>query len=328
MRIHLLAGLMSALVASSAWAAAVETGPAWGTAATSTTRAVPQAALGTITPANVFRNAQAATGGVGLRNRRVGSVEVSGAPSPISAAFLYWAVITNGPAPVAARTVRIQRRFPTPVSAVMTVTGGVVGTGAQACWIGTTITAFKARVPTSLATGSGAYELTFPAAASGLANGRDPWFGTPVLPLLEGASLVLVGPGNNTVAIYDRGLSAQTFIGSATLSYTLAFPVGFGGISLQWDSIAADGQCGQSRTAIASLSNEVTRINANPIAGPGSAYADSEWNGAVADPLPELWDNTSHNVTDAVPAGSLSMAVRVTGGDDCLTPVANVVGIR
>jgi hypothetical protein len=319
--------MMSALVASSAFAAERDAAPALGTAAASATSGAPKLALGTIFPANVFLSAQAASGGVGMRNRRVGSIEVSGAPTPTRAAFLYWALITNDPAPVAARTVKIQRRFPTPV-ATASVTGVVVGTGASPCWSGNTITVIKAAVPTALANGSGTYELTFPAAASGLANGRDPWFGGQVLPLLEGASLVLVSRGNTAVAIYDRGLSGQTFTASATLSYTLSLPAVFGGSTLQWDHIAADGQYGFSRTPQAGTANEVTRVNANAVMGPGSLYNDSGWNGAVAGPLPQLWDDTSINVAPAVPVGSSSMDIRVTGGGDCLTPVANVVGVR
>ena len=328
MRTHLLAGAVSALIASSAFAAERDAAPALGTAAASATSNAAKLALGTIFPANVFFNAQLASGGVGMRNRRVGSIEVSGAPSPTRAAFLYWALITNGPAPVAARTVRIQRRFPTPVSAVTAVTGVVVGTGAQPCWAGTTITVLKAPVPTALATGSGTYELTFPAAASGLANGRDPWFGAPVLPLLQGASLVLVSRGNTAVALYDAGLSGQTFGVDPTLSYTLSLPAAFGGFTLQWENIAADGQYGDSRTPLTGTANEVTTVNGTRVMGPGSPYNDSGWNGAVAGPLPQLWDDTSINVVSAVPTGSTSMSVRVTADSDCLTPVANAVGVR
>jgi hypothetical protein len=320
--------MMTAFIASSALAAERDAAPALGTAAASATRSAPELALGTIFPANVFLNAQLASGGVGMRNRRVGSIEVSGAPSPVGAAFLYWALITNGPAPVAARTVRIQRRFPTPVSVVTAVTGVVVGTGASPCWSGNTITVIKARVPTTVATGSGTYELTFPAAASGLANGRDPWFGGQVLPLLEGASLVLVSRGNTAVALYDVGLSGQTFGIDPTLSYTLSLPAASGGVTLQWENIAADGQYGVSRTPTAGVANEVTTVNGNRVMGPGSDYNDSGWNGAVAGPLPQLWDDTSINVASAVPVGSTSMSVRVSSNGDCLTPVANAVGVR
>jgi hypothetical protein len=135
----------------------------------------------------VFRNANFGTGGVGLRNRLAGGIEVSASGNNAQAAFLYWAVITNGAVPAADKTVTITRRFPTPVSAATKLTGTVVGTGASPCW-GGSITVFKATVPTKVASGNGLYDIVFPAGASGSAKGGDPWFGI-TYPLLEGASL-------------------------------------------------------------------------------------------------------------------------------------------
>lgn len=317
-----------ALLASPVVAAENGGGPDQPLGASAAPAAGPAAALGPIAPFAAFRNAQHGTGGVGLRNRLAGGIEVSGAPSPSVAAYLYWAVITNGPAPLVTKRVTVQRRFPLPVSGAVLLNGTVVGTGPQPCWAGNTITVLRASVPTNLANGSGLYEVRFGAGASGNTQGRDPWFGAPQLPLLEGASLVVVGAGNSTVALYDRGLSAQTFTASAGLSYTLNFPVAYAGTAVLWDNIAADGQHGSTRIPLPGLANEITRINAAPVMGPGSVYNDSGWNGAVAGPLPQLWDDTSVNVSPRVPIGATSMAVSVTGGGDCLTPVANVVAVR
>lgn len=290
------------------------------------------ASLGAIAPAATFTRAAFGVGGVGLRNRLAGGIEVSASSPPTRAAFLYWAVITSGPVPAAAKSVSITRRQPAPASSTARLTGVVVGTGPQPCWSGDTISVLKASVPTSVASGNGLYEVVFPRGASGLTTGADPFSTTgaspQVLPLLEGAALVVVGTGSNTVHVYDRGLSGSTFVANSGLDYELTLPTAAGGAFARFDSIGADGQYGRGRLALSGLANEVTRVNGAAVAGPGSPYNDSDWNGALAGPTPQLWDVTSHDVTAQVSRGSTSVRVSYTGGTDCLTPVANVVAVR
>ena len=267
---------------------------------------------------------------MGLRNRLVGGIEVSGVPTPVRAAFLYWATITNGAPPLGGGNSQDPAPLPAARSAIAPLRGVVVGTGPQLCWAANRITVYRAAVPLAITSAAGHYEVQFARVASGNVRGSDPFFGSPVLPLLEGASLVMVGAGNTTVALYDRGLAGATFgrVAGKSLTYTLRLPVAFPGEVLQLELVGADGQHGNSRRADAGVSGETTLVNGGLIAGAGSPYRDSDWNGNVAGPLPELWDNTSHQIAAAAPAGASSIDVEFRTQSDCLTPVMNGVGLR
>jgi hypothetical protein len=281
-------------------------------------------AVGRLTAANRYTSATYGVGGVGLRNRSEGGIEVSGVTGATKAAFLYWAVITLGAPPAAVTSVRLSRLYPTPLAGAI-ITGTAIGSGPQPCWLGDRITVYKGTVPNGLANGNGFYRVQLNAGASGNTAGGDPWVAPFTLPLMEGASLVIVGTGTGRVAIYDRGLAGTTFSGangSPSLTYSLVLPA-VSATTVQWDNIGADGQKGTSRTDVRAVSNEFTRINGILIAGPGSPATDSDWNGGVAGPLPQLWDNTGHRFT--LRAGVAALNVAMTAASDCLTPVANVV---
>jgi hypothetical protein len=195
-----------------------------------------------------YTSAQYSSGGVGLRNRGTGGISITGVVTPVKAAFLYWAVITTGAAKAPDTQLKIQRLFPTPVSAITTITGTLIGTGGSPCWSGNTISVYRAVVPNSLATGNGSYQVTLMPGAGGSTAGGDPWVGTPVLPLFEGASLVIVGsgPSDSRVVIYDSGLAGKTFAGNPGLSYSLTLPAATTGTLTLLDSIGADGQEGRA----------------------------------------------------------------------------------
>jgi hypothetical protein len=312
---------------------AIATPPiAWGTShAPNAAEIQTDVALGTLASSAVFTKAGYGTGGVALRNRGGGNISVSGVSTPTRAAYLYWAVITEGAAPKAAESVKIQRVSPTIDTTVATVNGTVLGTAASPCWSGNTITVFKGNVPLSIANGNGSYQISLLPGASGSTAGGDPWLTTPVLPLFEGASLALVGKGSGTVAIYDEKFGGHTFASNPGLTYTLKLPEAAPGKMALFDNIGADGQHGSSRTAVQSVSEKYTTINSVSIAGPGSQYNDGDWNGSSGLPLPELWDDTSHDITSAVAKGTktLDVSFATTGSQyDCLTTVANLVLIE
>jgi hypothetical protein len=130
--------------------------PAWGTSESTAQQQPFETAVGEVSTHGVFVGAQFGSGGVGLRNRGTGSIGISGVLTPVKAAFIYWAVITNGPALAPDKKVKVQRLFPEPVSAVVNVTGALVGTGPTPCWPDTTtISVFRGLVPTTVATGNG-----------------------------------------------------------------------------------------------------------------------------------------------------------------------------
>lgn len=294
-----------------------------------TASALPQASsaeisLPTIFPSSIYTRAQYGTGGLGLRNRPGGALNVSGVNKPAKAAFIYWAVVTTGAPPAAVKSIKVKRITPT-ASALVTVAGVVIGTTASPCWGGSTTTIYRATVPLSVANGSGTYQLTLLPGASGLTGGTDPWFSPVKFPLMEGASLVIVGTGNANVSIFDSPLAGNMF--TDNLTYTLALPVAATGRNVTLDNIGADGQVGRSRDGNSLWSTETTTINGIRYAGPGSTVNDSDWNGAIAGPLPQLWDNTGHQINAAAPAGTTSLNISIDAFGDCIIPVANVVAL-
>jgi hypothetical protein len=194
------------------------------------------------------------------------------------------------------------------------------------------ITVFEAAIPPSIVApgGNGLYNVQLLPGAAGDISGSDPWLVGPVLPLWEGASIVMVGAGPGTVSIYDFGFAGATFMANLGFAYTLALPLPTPGVRTLIDNIGADGQhgLGGTRKAVVSMSDEMTMINGIPFAGPGSPYNDTDWNGSSGFPVTELWDDTGHDIT---PVGAGVGALKVTifnGGvapGDCLTTVVNVV---
>jgi hypothetical protein len=295
----------------------------------------------------VFPNSQYAAGGAGLRNRTRAHIQITGLPGskgPMSAnaAVMYWAIITTGPAPIQYYTVRL-----TNMQSKLTasLTGTVVGTGASPCWPGDTITVFRVLVPTGSFgplgnMTAGDYEVNV---STGAANTYgDPWI-APSAPEWEGVSLILIAPGsgipgdhfhNATVTIYDSGIAGTTFGGTFgdTEAYTLVLPRNSAGTGT-FTNIGADGQVGVSTSAaFPQIAGEATFLNTRQVAGfplvPGSAPdtldSDSDWNGTIAGPLPQLWDTTTHTFGSF--GSSPSMDVTFTRvKDDCVTQVANVV---
>jgi hypothetical protein len=328
---RLTAAVLLLSLAAAAQTGAGEKQPAWGTSDSPTADGPFEVVAGAITAHNIFTGAQFSSGGVALRNRGTGSISISGVLTPVKAAYIYWAVITSGAATAADEKVMVERLSPTPASATVTVTGTLLGTGGTPCWTGNTISVFRGVVPTTVATGNGLYKVTLLAGAGGSTAGGDPWVGTPVLPLMEGASIVIVGTGTSAqrVVLYDTGIAGKTFHGNPGFSYSLTLPVAATGKLTLFDSIGADGQHGISRTAEPGFSDESTEINGVFIAGPFSLFNDSDWNGSSGEPLTQLWDDVGHDITSATPSGTkvLNVAIGNEGEStfDCMTPVANVV---
>lgn len=291
----------------------------------------PQINIGPIAPFRIYGSAQYETAGVALRNRRTGAIEMSGVIAPVQEAWIYWAVITAGAPPATATRIQIQRLSPpAPASANTTLNGVAVGVGPQPCeWAGTQITVYRALIPAVVATGNGTYKLTLLNGAGGLTGGENPWAAPQVFPMWEGASIVMIGTGTQQVALYDAGLAGNTFNADAGLAYQLVLPGGGAAANTEvyFDEIGADGQHGLGRVANAAVSAETTTVEGIAVAGPGSPYNDSDWNGSAGLVLPELWDDAGHRVI--IPNNTNVLRVGITNGafglGDCLTPVANVV---
>jgi hypothetical protein len=249
---------------------------------------------------------------------------VSGVTGPIKRALLYWAVITQGAPTVTASNVYLRKGS---FGSVTNIPGAAIATGQSPCWLGDRITVYRANVPTTIANGNGLYSIVLRPGANATTNGVSPWL-TSNPPLFEGASLVIIGTGSARVSVYDVGLAGRMFFD--TLSYQLNTISVANATEVLFHSIGADGQIGVDTLAYSATAGEITYLNSRRIAGPGSPANDGDWNGAAAGPLPQLWDNTTHDVTSQARAGSTPpiLPFFVYAPDDCLVTVANVLSIR
>jgi hypothetical protein len=160
-----------------------------------------------------------------------------------------------------------------------------------------------------------------------------------VFPAWGGASLVIIGTGTANVGLLD-GQAGTTF-GSATLSnyYTLPAPVGPNGSLVLLDNIGYDGQIGNSRSIQSgpgySTTNESTNVTGIPsgisvlvVGNPGGETGDSDWDGSSGWPLPQLWDDTGHDISNAFAPGDNLALVSYTSTDDCVGTVAAVISVQ
>jgi hypothetical protein len=335
LRVTFFGSVITAALLASAAPAAAQENSAWGTpsaiapSASRAAAASASVAAGDINAAIRINSASLASGGVGLRNRREGGIEISGATGPVKRALIYWAVITSGAPTTAVDRIELKREGTG--AAFTTIVGTQVGIGGSPCWGGNRTTVYRANVPLSIATGNALYHVRLKPGGNGSFAGGSPWSGTaPTLPLFEGASIVLIGTGPSTVLVYDSGLAGKMFFDS--LTYTLNSPVSVANaLEVVVHNIGADGQNGeQPPLPSASAAGEITTLNGRRIAGPGSAGVDSDWNGGVAGPLPQLWDTTVRNVTSVAKVGSspVRLPFTISAPNDCLVPVANVISIR
>lgn len=338
-RIVAAAGIAAALALTAVGVSAQEADGTWGSAKPGR---VARPAASTVSPSQVYQNAGFASAGVALRNRGAGTIALSGVNGDIQAAWLYWAVITKGTPKKANTSVKLSSFFPAPGGATITVDGSVIGSGPSPCWLGDTTTVYRGAVDTSILSaghGNGLFQITLNKGASGVTDNSDPFAvlknGKPNSPLpeMEGASLVVVGSGSGTVAIYDEGFAGQMFIASSGFGYSLTLPLNPKRAStVLFAEIGADGQLfSGDLNPDPGIANKLTTINGVPVAGTGASDPLPDWDGLVGVPLPQLWDDSEHDVTTAAAGGSAAMAVQISGGaaasggSDCLVTVANVV---
>jgi hypothetical protein len=275
-----------------------------------------------------YENASYGTGGVGLRNRGGGVLNVSGVVRPVQDAYLYWGILFSTAQPTyPLSSVCFRQIYPNTCLFGTTLRGTLLGVGADPCWGSTGIAVYRSRVPRDLLSdnGNGSYEVVLEPGASGLTDGSDPYPpANQVFPEADGVSLVVVGTGLYTVSIYDQGFTATTF-GLDSLTYTLNFPV-IPQYSALWDNIGADGQTGVSRLDDSIDSAKTTTINGVLIAGAGGQDNDADWNGSAGLPIPKLWDDTGHDITSAVLYDETAEIEFVTP-IDCVTTIANVLAL-
>lgn len=264
--------------------------------------------------------------GVGLRNLGSGTIRLRGAPSSasdVAASILYFGFICSGTCPTS-QTVFFQGTA---------VTALLIGTAAQPCWAGTTYGAYKAEVTGLISAGIND-DYFIEGVPSGATDGADPWNSPVVLPLAEGASLlvVYVDPTLTAGAVYINDGAVTGLGGVVNIDNPTAPPVM--GSFRRFTNLGADGQVGVSVTAIPTLAQDKTFIGPTPgplvqIAGPGStANTDSDWNGHDGVPLNQLWDTHTKAFSGIIPAGATSYRVQYNFGADCVSWTAHVLTAR
>jgi hypothetical protein len=324
--------------------ASAQNDPHWlGTSRSGFTAGLAKPQQSTIPLTALYTSASYGTGGVALRNRSKGDLHISGVTGPTQAAWLYWAVLLSSPTAAqlkAATEVSLQREYPTgPPASAQQIHGTLLAIGGDPCWSSQGTWVYRGAVPTNVATGNGIYRVIVGNKAVGLSDGEDPWDGNVVFPAWEGASLVIIGTGTANVGLLD-GQAGTTF-GPATLSnyYTLPAPVGPNGSLVLLDNIGYDGQIGNSRSIQSgpgySTTNESTNVTGIPsgisvlvVGNPGGETGDSDWDGSSGWPLPQLWDDTGHDISNAFAPGDNLALVSYTSTDDCVGTVAAVISVQ
>ena len=325
----LSAALLMATVSTVALAADKHHG--WTTATPGAAR--PNAEGLNVSASETYNNAHAVANGIALRNRGGGAFIMTGVTGPVKAAWIYWAVITQGAPKTKNKSVTLARFFPSPSSPVK-ITGTAIGTGPSPCWSGDTTTVFRGSVPTDLFSsggGNGLFALILPAGASGLTDNSDPFVNSP-LPEMEGATLVVVGAGSGKVALYDQNLAGHEFESASGFSYGLNLTTNSSSSSqVLFTEIGADGQVFADDTFDPGMATKTTSINGHPVAGFNAPDLIPDWDGVAGVPIPQLWDTSTHDITSVASGTSLGVdiegATTENGGSDCLVTVANIVEI-
>lgn len=244
--------------------------------------------------------------GIGMRNLGYGTIDITGIPkgATVKSATLMWDILADSSA----------ASFAQGTFADTAINGTAWASGASPCWPVASNFSYEADV-TALVHGNGDYQLS--GFTTGESDGADPWNVGSTSPLLEGASLIVIyqetslPPSNIQIAEgateTDSGNSAQATLDGFRASSTPAATTTY---------IVADGQ-EQGNTA---------SFDGTVLPGVGFPGADPQ---AVPNySLGNLWDTVTANVSTYVQSGDTSADLAVTGNDDCLVWVGQVLSVQ
>jgi hypothetical protein len=247
--------------------------------------------------------------GVGLRDLGHGRITVSQIPSgsTVVAAFLLWDVLDNSDRASDARGQMNGTPF----------VGTMIGTGSAPCWPASNNYAFYTNVTRLVSGGNGSYTLT--GMPSSLTNGDDPWNMNGTAPFAEGASLVVV---------YRNASSPLTYVGLSV-----------GGTETPGDEYTLTGNFSGFDAAAPTSADKTTFIVADGQAaadGPatfnGTDLVPGDFQGLDPQAVPpysegDLWDTSTYNVGSLISAGSSTASATITGTEDCLVWVGQVLSV-
>jgi lysophospholipase L1-like esterase len=261
-------------------------------------------ALSTVSSVTVHGGYTAA--GIGMRNLGYGTISITGVPTgaTIQSATLLWDILANQTDPTFAKGTFNGNP----------VTGTEWASGASPCWPVSSNLSYEADV-TSLVNGNGSYKLA--GFATGESDGADPWNVGSTPPLLEGASLVVVytlaSMPETTIQIAEGATETQS---GNTASATLSGFTASVRPSATTTYIVADGQeAGNTAAFNGTTLPGVSFPGADPQAVPNYSQGN-------------LWDTVTTDVSSLVNPGDRSATLAVTGYNDCLVWVGQVLAVR
>jgi hypothetical protein len=243
--------------------------------------------------------------GIGMRNLGYGTISITGIPAgaTVKSATLLWDILADSAGPSFTQGTLNGQAF----------TGTQWASGASPCWPTDANFSYEADV-TSLVTGNGSYKLA--GFATGQSDGADPWTSGSIAPLDEGASLVVVYQLASMPEVNVQiGEGATETAGGDTASATLdGFTVG-ANASATTTYIVADGQ-----------------ESGNTASFDGTTLAGVSFPGNDPQAVPHysqgnLWDTVTGNVSSYLRQGDTSATIGVTGNDDCLVWVGQVLSV-
>lgn len=281
-------------------------GPARQVVTRHATKAAPQDATGALsTVSSVTVHGGYTAAGIGMRNLGYGTISLTGVPAgaTVKSATLMWDVLADQSDPSFAQG---------SVNGTA-ITGTGWASGASPCWPVGSNFSYEADV-TSLVTGNGSYNLS--GFATGENDGADPWNVGSTPPLLEGASLVVVyqlASMPQAIIQIAEGATETDSGNSATASmdgFTVSAPA-----SATTTYIVADGQeAGNTASFNGTTLPDVSFPGADPQAVPNYS-------------LGNLWDTVTTDASSMVSPGDTSASMAVTGNNDCLVWVGQVLSV-
>ncbi|MBH0239380.1 hypothetical protein [Methylobrevis albus] len=285
--------------------------------------------LGVVLPTFTFRGATLVGAGTGMLSRGRAAIQIDNVTSRVRTAYIYWSYARETPYADTESKLSIRRVYPNEAAEAVELTGERVGSW-PACGIsGRSVRAFRARVPTSVVIGNGIYLIAPDRSLQGDIDGNGGVPGQKRTPLWFGASLFVIGTGNDVVSIYDGASRDQSW---SRLVATLRLPaVSEAYRSVKLHQFGTGGSRTDSPDPVNKVSAEITTVNGVRIAGPGSPANDSDWNGATAGPNLFGWDHSVHEVLRTTEGSEYNRSrLRIlldSNGNDCPRPFGAAVAI-
>ena len=267
--------------------------------------ALPDATGALSTVSSVTVNGGYTAAGIGMRNLGYGTISITGVPAgaTVTSATLLWDVLADSSDPTFAQgTVN-----------GTSINGTLWASGGSPCWPPGSNWSYEADV-TNLVKGNGSYALA--GFASGESDGADPWNAGSAPPLLEGASLVVVytlaSMPKTTIQIGEG--ATETDSGNTATATLGGFTAGASPVATT-TYIVADGQYGDSAATF------------NGTTLPGVTFPGADPQAVPNYSLGNLWDTTTTDVSSLVNPGDTSATLSVTGTNDCLVWVGQVLAV-